>query len=279
MKIRWRIVSCLAVALLVAVIVLAVRSRAEPSCQGKSLSEWADQYYATYGYNVDPAIQSQAAVARNAICQIGTNALSPLLSMLQAKDARLITKLLPWLPAALADSLEAHSAERSRLQAVFGFLALGPLAKPAVPMLIHLLAHREPTTRASAIQALGAIGPSAEEAVPALVGLVVDRPSGWDRGEISAAMISLEQIHRRPDLVVPALLSILEDCERSAPPFAEAACRSLASFGRDAATARATLSRCARDANSLCWVAARDALNQINHELSFVASDDGGVVR
>jgi len=136
------------------------------------------------------------AASNKAFQHIGTNALPVLIKMIRTKDS----KVKLWLRHLYdKQSLVRHHftvAEADRISAFLGFSELGPLAKPAVPALIDLLAdeeisvdatralaaigseaveplisaltNRNPKIRFGAIAALGGMGSDARQAVPAL---------------------------------------------------------------------------------------------------------------
>jgi hypothetical protein len=125
-------------------------------------------------------------VAHNAACNkafqhMGTNALPVLIKMLRTKDS----KVKLWLmDLYYKQSLVHHHfnvAEADRTSAFLGFSELGPLAKPAVPALIDLLADEEISEDAA--RALAAIG---SEAVEPLISSLTTRNLKIRLGAIAA---------------------------------------------------------------------------------------------
>jgi HEAT repeat protein len=141
-----------------------------------------------------------------AIREIGTNALPALLAMVGKKDSPLKRQLLALARKQSVVSLRLYSDDHYHARSSYGFGALGPIAKPAVPALIKLLRDKNPRIRACAANSLGLIGPEAEAAIPALLPLLDERNEGLP---ILASMGALRSIHRRPDIVIPALLQFL----------------------------------------------------------------------
>jgi len=158
-------------AVLVAVVVVVIwPEEREPEYQGKKLSEWLEFYFPDkLGY--------QEAIA--AIQHMGTNALPYLLRAItyQRSPSRkgMITAVQKMPIAMVRHRLEAlakGTGEHRAFTAQFGFRALGPVARPAVPELTHLLDHTNRTIRINAIQALGVIG---REGLPPLMTVLANK--------------------------------------------------------------------------------------------------------
>lgn len=146
--------------------------------------------------------------ALNAIREIGTNALPTLLQMVAAKDSPLKKKFASLAARQSLVQLQFHSADYYHAKASYGFGALGPIAKPAVPSLIPLLQSRDPQVQTSAAHSLSLIGPDAESAVPALLPLLEERNDGL---AILESMLALGHIHKQPELVLPRLVEFLNE--------------------------------------------------------------------
>jgi hypothetical protein len=140
--------------------------------------------------------------SNKAFHHIGTNALPVLIKMLRTKDSEV--KL--WLRHLYdKQSLVRHHftvAEADRISAFLGFSELGPLAKPAVPALIDLLADEEISEDAA--RALAAIGC---EAVEPLISALTNRNQKIRLGAIAA----LGGVGSNARQAVPALTRCLGD--------------------------------------------------------------------
>jgi HEAT repeat protein len=114
------------------------------------------------------------------------------------QSEELARSAIPVLTAALRDK-----NARVRAQAAAALAEVGPLAKPAVDELIHLLqADSDPDVRLRATSALGSIGPEARAAVPVLVDQL------RKNGICISTVVALGQIHSHPELAVPALVDV-----------------------------------------------------------------------
>ena len=184
-----RLLTALVVAGLFGVVALIYLTRPhEPVYNGQPVSYWVRGLGSKH--------VTHNAASNKAFHHIGTNALPVLIKMLRTKDS----KIKLWLmDLYYKQSLVRHHftvAEADRTSAFLGFSELGPLAKPAVPALIDLLAdeeisedaaralaaigseaveplisaltNRNPKIRFGAIAALGGMGSDARQAVPAL---------------------------------------------------------------------------------------------------------------
>ena len=230
----------------------------EPSYQGKRLSVWLHELGSSEAARREPA--------REAIRQIGTNALPALLQRLD-----------PLTDAELG----------IRMQAVKAFQLLGPVAQPAIPSLARLLnnkksagdaaralaaigpaavetltgalSHADAQVRASATRAVGEIGEGARPAVPMLIKCLKDD----DLDVRSGAIASLERLKHDPETVVPALIEVLKQGEMNVRIAAAAA---LGAFGSQAKAAVPELSKAAASKAEFLRDAATGALAQIDRE-------------
>lgn len=178
----------------------------EPVYQGKTLTTWLEEYRAAD--NPFPITEEKTATmgrAGNAIRHIGTNAVPFLVEKARAKDSPL--KRLITIVVRNQSLIRIHfrTDKEKRQMAVFGFYALGPLGKDAVPALIDLVKDVDPNVRLSAADCLGNIGPDAKAAVPLLLPYVnsTSRIVAWD------TTVNLGRIHMEPALVVPAIVTNL----------------------------------------------------------------------
>ena len=171
---KWRIGFGFVMAgILASVLGVYFRRAKEPIYQGRSLTEWLGDcsVHPPWGFGEYPrAFNRRVPAARQAVKEIGTNAIPVLLSMLQAGDSTENLKIK------MNVLLERQSIIRFRFRpgydyrdlAVFGFEILGKKAAPAAPELIGLLNGKHSSVRYEVIYALGRIGPAAKDAVPAL---------------------------------------------------------------------------------------------------------------
>jgi HEAT repeat protein len=279
---RLAVLSLLALVSIVASQVWQTSPRASPELfyQGKHLSAWLDPAEYHEG-GVDPE-------AERAVRQIGTNAIPFLLKLAAARDSPLKARVCArvpdgWLDSSVgrlerhAMSLEAGNHEivlpgewfasyvrrsfHNHFSAAFGFEALGPAAKPAVPALIKLLDDGDDDIRETAAKGLRSIGPEAQDAISSLINHLTDP----DVYVCQASAAALENIPPKSAEEVPKLLRVL-----SAPSNAEyvTACviDRLARFGGQAkAAVPAILPFLHHDFISMRSSAA-DALGQIDPE-------------
>ena len=146
--------------------------------------------------------------AEAAIRHIGTNALPTLLSMVRAKDSALRKRLIALANKQSVFRLRLRRAEYFHAKATYGFGALGPAAKPAVPALTRLLHDQDEEVRAGAAQCLSLIGTDAKDAVPALIGVLNEEGNGYGPVLLNS-MLALGALHSEPEVVVPLLVEYL----------------------------------------------------------------------
>lgn len=189
--------------------------------------------------------------------------------MVSARDSALKQKLLTLAEKQSVVSLGIHRDDYYHAKASFGFGALGPIAKPAVPSLIVLLCDKGPNVRAAAANALAGIGPEAEDAVPALLRCLNDRNNGALQIE---SMMALGAIHKKPELAVPVLTEYL-DGARKDWNYAVFAIQALGLYGETAKTAIPAIQQFVDDPDNSIKSAATTALLRINRE---AAAKEGG---
>jgi hypothetical protein len=180
----------------------------EPVYQGKPLSYWCEQYATNDLLHPNDDSKKQAEIAIRAI---GTNAIPTLLRWLKTgEDSKLKLKLLQLASKQHVVNIRWKTAEVWHFEAIQGLLALGPLAKSALPALIEMYNKRgsSPFELSDVITEInGSTGPAAADALP---GFIIDTTNinpviRW------RAVQSLGQIGARPDLVVPTLTKCLGD--------------------------------------------------------------------
>ncbi|MEI7733059.1 MAG: HEAT repeat domain-containing protein [Verrucomicrobiota bacterium] len=242
------------------VALVCLRSKpAEPSYQGKSLSEWVGRIPQITFLEFNLVPDSNMVQVAEALRAIGTNALPELLVMLDVDDS-IVHKLIR------AINRRQHyvkipigpEPDESRLLAMEAFTLLGAIAKPAIPQLVARLDGSDKTYPAAA--ALASIGPDAHPqllqalrhtnsairgkvaagigwsepkgafAVPSLISMLEDQ----DKTVRMLAVWALGRIKSDPEKTIPALIKVLAD------PDTEVAWRaiySLGQFGTNAAPA------------------------------------------
>jgi HEAT repeat protein len=89
--------------------------------------------------------------------------------------------------------------------ACFAVARFGPMAKPAVPLLVESVRSRKGGAATNVISALGRIGPDAKEAVPVLVEALANPLLR------ESALISLAAIGPTAEQVVPTVIEILKE--------------------------------------------------------------------
>jgi len=185
-----------AVAVVAAVVWGAVRS-VEPSYRGKRLSAWLREFD-----HVDDV--RDVAGAREAVRNIGTNALPVMVEMLGGSDTywrRTLTHLLGkqsvihWRP---------RMAKEDQYAALQAFEALGTMAEPAIPRIAALLT--QPDAVDAAACALAEIGPAA---LPTLIGALTNQ-NVVGRASIPFCLAQMPG-DKRPR--VPVLLECLRDAD------------------------------------------------------------------
>jgi HEAT repeat protein len=163
--------------LLLVLILIATVSRlsvraAEPSYNGKPLSEWLlalhadlsdEEVVAATQQNVDPAklLEQKQSRAQEAIRQIGTNGLPALLDLVSVveRNRRSVAKRIK--SQDMREGLRGSNPEfreAVRGMAVDGFGILGTNAEPAIPQLTKLL-HGDPDCQLDVTRALIRVGP------------------------------------------------------------------------------------------------------------------------
>lgn len=193
----------------------------QPSYQGRSLSEWLSE--------------SDELKAREAVAQIGTNAIPFLLKSVASEDSALKKKLLKLARKQSVIDFNIYSAQAEQFEAMAAFELLGANAAPAIPALEKLLENDKTTiaagmslaaignesvpilmrgltytnwqVRHSAAAALGYLETDAKIAVPNLLVTLNDT----NRVVRSAAVWALGEIKEEPNRVIPALIKLLDD--------------------------------------------------------------------
>lgn len=132
----------------------------EPLYHGKPLGRWLEEA----SFSAGSTLETTAAIQG-----MGTNALPVLLRMVAARDSDFKQGLANVGGARLQRFFRLVPAQHYHLMATWGFDALGPSAKPAVPALTKLLTASDEDVSSTAAYCLGVIGPAARPAVPLLI--------------------------------------------------------------------------------------------------------------
>jgi HEAT repeats len=185
----------------------------EPQYQGKKLTDWAGEItWVNQGIFFDHLIstnQEQGVRAISAIRHIGTNALPVALELCGAKDSWPRKQLVEWVEqydgSHWPKSFPIHPKPdwEKNSEGVSIIWALGPMAEPAIPVLIQLLQSRDWDTAETAMMALPGIGTNA---IPSLVQLLASSNQGT---RVRAATILAQSFTSQAHEAVPVLLDCL----------------------------------------------------------------------
>ncbi len=226
-RLRWILFSAGCIAL--CILAWEIMRPHEPSYRGKELTECLK----VAGWN---ALDRQG---REAVLNIGTNAIPVLLQLLQTKDSPLKTQLAFLVTQQHLVNISLHSAEEKRLWAIEGFRALGTNGHVAVPALCDLyrktISSQQPEHQFAS--ALAALGSEARTAVPDLL-------RGLQTTNVPVrmvAMYALSEMRQEPDLVLPALMQAAEDGNMTIQRRAIAALSAFQTNGRPAISLLAKL--------------------------------------
>jgi HEAT repeat protein len=249
----------------IGVMVWLVQGPPEPSYQGEPLHVWLERYressYEPDGY-LPVAVSAETlqarAEARAAIREMGTNALPFLLKLLGTRDSELKSRSVEVLQNLSGSQLSIRLEQESHSLAAFGFGALGPAAKPAVPALMEMLNDTNRDTRRHAAFAVGLLDPAPPEAVPALLQHLNDPHMN---GEV---IIALGNLRGAPELVVPALAQALGQPNRMIP--VQLTVMALGKYGGQAKAAVPALLPLLQDPNRYVRTYTFNALEKIDPE-------------
>lgn len=146
--------------------------------------------------------------AEEAVRHLGAEAIPVLLGKLRARDWALKSRLAEWeLKTHIIRSLPPP-ASQSHVAGFEGFRILGSAGAPAEPELIRMVESQGSlSSRCYSIGALGFIGPAATNALPFLLKWLTDTNETirWN------SALTLGRIHAKPEIVVPALVKLLDD--------------------------------------------------------------------
>jgi tetratricopeptide (TPR) repeat protein len=139
----------------------------EPFHNGKPLSYWLMRYEGLVGQTGEDGDDPEVRECREAIRQIGTNAIPLLLQMLRAKDSALKSKFMDLVER--QDYIRFHfaPAAEQNFRAVQGFWCLNDLATNSIPALVQIYTHApSPLSKDSADSALKGIYPASAAVTP-----------------------------------------------------------------------------------------------------------------
>jgi hypothetical protein len=272
-------------------VIAYLKREQEPSFGGKRLSEWIEAYNNRWA-------REEAEKAKEAIRQIGTNALPYLLARMDYEptwnfEGRIIQKL----PPALRDSrvvakLDRMSdrAQRRAYNSLNAFMVLGPVAAPAIPELVQrinltnsrvrkdiagiAISSAGPAAFASLLEMISGPAHTENDALPNWVGsmgtnarpiipVLIDRLHHTNALVATLAAETLGRAWWNPGPVVPALASVIDDRDSDIRP---KAMNALAEFGPQARPALDSLRRALKDPLQYIRVAATNALERIAPE-------------
>lgn len=279
-RMRWAVAVGL-FGILAAGLILISFGPKEPGYNGRSLSSWLDEWGQSYN---DPT--NHAAIAIRAI---GSNGVPILLANLtngvSSNDFQfwnVVGKAIPkeWSPldrnrsrsvtAAHAINLvgvEAKSAfpTLTNLLTVRGHsltaaIALAGMGHEGVAVLLQAVTNQDYVLRSSAVLALGGVRSDFDKVVPALIEELKHDEISLLRGVAAADLIEL---HKQPDLVVPAFSEFLASPDASKRAWGATL---LKGFGADAKAAIPLLLKARSDEDPDVRKAAEEALVKIAPE-------------
>jgi len=218
------------VAVMSGAVLLIVLLPREPSYEGKSLSYWLRQ--------CDSSQRTLPETFKEALHQMGTNALPHLVARLGKKDSRMKVWALNFCrrhnwrqpallrpawkdqnAAALAlselgESASSHVSEIAKhLSDYDTSLLVAPvlvsIGQRAIPALTNALATPDAAIRINIAFALRRLGPNAGTAIPTLIACLYDR----DYRVRSSAATALGNINQEPQIVLPALAVCLSQSD------------------------------------------------------------------
>ena len=184
---RLRFIALIVAILLAGGLALHLFQSREPPYQGRSLVEWMDDY----GRASASASDVEMEISRQAVKQIGTNAIPFLLKELSAKDTALQERLKLWLQRQPLVQFHFKYAWEHRLQGLEGFAILEQDASCAVPDLVELSRDNDADIRRGALNVLCIIKPKQDILLPILLQAFHD-PSAPNR---ETAAIRLHRLY------------------------------------------------------------------------------------
>jgi HEAT repeat protein len=235
----------------------AHNTSAHPVYHGKPLSFWLQGFD-----NAPGAVLRKGQIlrsdAKEAIRNIGTNAIPVLLGRLEAKDSSLKLKLIGLVQRPHWIKINYVTVPQRNKEARDAFFVLGASASNAVPELVRIYRRSDSLfTQAAILDSLAHIGPAAKGAIPLILQVAATNTDNlvWERG-----LSALGEIHAEPEIVVPALTKLLHDSRARARYIAA---EDLSAFGAAGRVATADLLELLRDQDSSVCATALQTLGQI----------------
>jgi hypothetical protein len=174
-----RVILILLCTILLASLGWALFRNREPVYNGKTATEWMQNFYGANTPQSARAATPEWEESRRAIDHFGTNIIPYALKLARNRDSRLkqliaqnphSEKVAKFFGCGTAYSGWVFASVQNPRTAANVFRYLGPRAKPAVPALLELLGPKEDSnTREAAALMLTSIGTGAQEALPDLL--------------------------------------------------------------------------------------------------------------
>jgi HEAT repeat protein len=259
---RRRIASTTAILAALAFLAWLAFYSSEPSYHGKSLSAWLEQ--ARQSKEMENALSDVYldTPSARAIRAMGKDALPFLIRMAHTRDTPLRKRMIDlsrqydWL------GYRPQPFDDIQTKTAYGFLVLGPAARPALPKLISMLDDPAPEVRLLAAFAIGKIGPDGAPAIPALQRLITNsvapnpqrKVSTDERGLAAYALGAMGSV-ARPAL--PQIQLLRKDPDLFVRGIAEAAFVKISGTGLDA------IFEPLKDPNSTNWPFAAMAITYL----------------
>jgi HEAT repeat protein len=204
---RAKMVLAVLLLLMGGVIAWEVLRTREPDYQGRTLSAWLEDARMDWDSpKADPRTET-------ALRAMGPRALPALVNLVRVRESLFRKALMELSSRQLWPRTHIRPRNETQSMAYFGFMVLGPAAKPAVPALVRCLGDADPEVRCLAAHCLGLIGPEAQDAVPELTAylrrtLTLNTGSIWDENERYAAAFALCQIGPAARPAIPELTTL-----------------------------------------------------------------------
>jgi|SRR5579859_8041840 len=152
---RWRIILIVFALVAVGVLVVCLVQPAEPSYQGRKLSDWLADCTITVsnGVTIEKPDEIGLAAVR-AVKEIGTNAIPYLLCLLKSEDSTLKTNINKVLAKQTLIRFRFQTYREKADMAMLGFHILHEAAAPVIPELTQIASSQETRHRIYALLCL-----------------------------------------------------------------------------------------------------------------------------